>query len=856
MPAGRIRSAMARRLLRRVAARMPIRVLLPSGESFGGGGPAAPALILRRPGAFYRRVGARGLIGFGESYMAGDWDADDLTGLLTTMARRIDTLVPPRLQWLRRVYVSRPPADWDADEAGARQNVRQHYDLSNDLFALFLDETMTYSAALFESDDAGAPVTASSGAPGDALSSLAAAQRRKIDRLLDVTGTGPGTRLLEIGTGWGELAIRAARRGAVVRTITVSAEQHALAAERVAAAGLAGRVAVELCDYREVTGQFDVIVSVEMIEAVAERYWPEYFRVLDRLLAPGGRVGLQAITMPHERMMATRRTQTWILKYVFPGGLIPSVQAIEASMAGHTRLRVAGRRDFGSHYAETLRIWRERFCANADAVGRLGFDEVFRRMWTLYLSYSEAGFRSGYLQASQFLLSRPGPGTPGQKISKGLRQNNTANSSRSGKDRRVMSGQTVTAARPSGGAAAVLFPVAQQLLRGDLPLRLRAWDGSEAGPETPVTIVLRSRQALRRMLWHPGELGLAQAYVTGELDVEGDITEGLRAVWQAARDRGLAGARLPAAGWTAAVRAAIALRIPGPRPAAPATEARVSGRLHSRSRDRAVISHHYDVPAAFYELILDPQMAYSCALWTSSDPGYALADAQRDKLDTVCRQLRLGPGMRLLDVGCGWGSLAIHAARSYGTKVTAVTLAGEQAAFVRRRIGELGLGDKVTVAAADYRDIPLGEPYDAAASIEMGEHVGKDQYPAFCRQLRRQLRPGGRLLIQQMSRPARTAGGGKFIEAYIAPDMHMRPVGETIGLLEDAGLEVVGVRAMREQYTTTIRAWLANLERQWDAVTALIGPESARVWRLYLAGGALAFDEGRMGVHQIAAVRS
>ncbi len=408
IPPGRIRPAMARLLLSRVAAGLPIRILLPSGESFGGGGPASPAMILHRPGAFYRRVGARGLIGFGESYMAGDWDAGDLTGLLTTMARRIGTLVPPRLQWLRGAYVSRPPADWDADQAGARKNVHQHYDLSNELFALFLDETMTYSAALFESDGAGAPVIASSGAPGDAMSCLAAAQRRKIDRLLDVTGVGPGTRVLEIGTGWGELAIRAARRGALVRTITVSAEQHALATGRVAAAGLAGQVSVDLCDYREVTGQYDAIASVEMIEAVAERYWPDYFRVLDRLLAPDGRVGLQAITMPHERMMATRRTQTWILKYLFPGGLIPSVQAIEANVAGHTGLQVAGRRDFGSHYAETLRIWRERFCANAGPVGRLGFDEVFRRMWTLYLSYSEAGFRSGYLQASQFLLSRAG----------------------------------------------------------------------------------------------------------------------------------------------------------------------------------------------------------------------------------------------------------------------------------------------------------------------------------------------------------------------------------------------------------------------------------------------------------------
>ena len=231
MPAGRIRSAMARRLLRRVAARMPIRVLLPSGESFGGGGPAAPALILRRPGAFYRRVGARGLIGFGESYMAGDWDADDLTGLLTTHgpADRHAGAAPAAMAAPRLCLPGRLPTGMPI-EAGARQNVRQHYDLSNDLFALFLDETMTYSAALFESDDAGAPVAAASGAPGDALSSLAAAQRRKIDRLLDSRGRAAARacwRSAPAGASWPSAP---PRRGAVVRTVTVSAQQRALAA--------------------------------------------------------------------------------------------------------------------------------------------------------------------------------------------------------------------------------------------------------------------------------------------------------------------------------------------------------------------------------------------------------------------------------------------------------------------------------------------------------------------------------------------------------------------------------------------------------------------------------------------------
>jgi cyclopropane-fatty-acyl-phospholipid synthase len=416
-----------------------------------------------------------------------------------------------------------------------------------------------------------------------------------------------------------------------------------------------------------------------------------------------------------------------------------------------------------------------------------------------------------------------------------------------------MAGQTLTTARPDGGAAGLLRPVAEQLLGGELPVRLRAWDGSEAGPADGPTLVLRSRQALRRLLWHPGELGLAQAYVTGELDVDGDLTEGLRSVWRAIRERGLSGARLSPAGWAAAARAAVALRIPGPRPPAPRSQAQIRGRLHSRSRDQAVISHHYDVPAEFYQLILDPAMAYSCARWLSDDPAYTLADAQRDKLDGICRKLGLGPGSSLLDVGCGWGSLSAHAARSFSADVTGVTLAREQARFVQDRLTAEGVSG-VTVRNQDYRDIGAGQ-YDAVASIEMGEHVGDREYPAFCAQLRDLLRPGGRLLIQQMSRGSVAPGGGKFIEAYIAPDMHMRPVGETVGLLEAAGLEVLSVDAMREDYTRTIRAWLATLEARSAEVTSLLGEEGARVWRLYMAGSALAFDEGRMGVHQILAVR-
>ncbi|MGC0418688.1 class I SAM-dependent methyltransferase [Embleya sp. AB8] len=394
VPRRPVRAAAARFLFERAVARLPLRVWI-DGAVFGDGGETAPRMRIVRPDAFFRRVGADGLIGFGEAYQAGDWEADDLTAVLTVFASRVTTLIPPALQRLRPLALPRMPRSQRNTVAGAKRNIHRHYDLSNELFATFLDESMAYSSAVFEQGPDGGPR-----AEQDALTE---AQHRKIDRLLDLADVGAGTRVLEIGTGWGELALRAAERGAFVHTITISAEQRDLAVERIARAGFADRVTVELTDYRQVRGSYDAIVSVEMIEAVGEEYWPAYFDVLDTRLAPGGRVALQSITMPHDRMLASRATYTWIHKYIFPGGLIPSDDAVRRAAAA-TRLRVADSRSYGLHYAETLRLWRERFNRRADDIEALGFDHVFRRMWNLYLSWSEAGFRSGYLDVRQYLL--------------------------------------------------------------------------------------------------------------------------------------------------------------------------------------------------------------------------------------------------------------------------------------------------------------------------------------------------------------------------------------------------------------------------------------------------------------------
>ncbi|RYJ05142.1 MAG: class I SAM-dependent methyltransferase [Actinomycetales bacterium] len=392
-PSTPFKARVARAILRPSVSRFPVRLTFADGRRWGAGGPDAPEMHVVRPSAFFNRLGAETKIGLGEAYMAGDWTTGpdtDLADLLTPFAARLTSIVPPSLQKFRAFVDERLPNHERNTLEGSRSNIGRHYDLSNELFAEFLDPTMTYSAAWFASAD----------------EDLQTAQERKIDGILDQARVGEGTRVLEIGSGWGALAIRAAQRGAVVTTVTISQEQAALAVQRFEEAGVADRIDLRLQDYRDVTGEFDAIVSVEMIEAVGEEFWPTYFAKIDSLLAPGGAVSIQAILMADHRYKATRNSYGWIQKYIFPGGLIPSPEAINRTLAEHTTLRVSETRSLGPDYARTLRLWRERFNERWPVIAAQGFDETFRRMWEFYLAYCEAGFGVGYLDVAQLQMTR------------------------------------------------------------------------------------------------------------------------------------------------------------------------------------------------------------------------------------------------------------------------------------------------------------------------------------------------------------------------------------------------------------------------------------------------------------------
>jgi cyclopropane-fatty-acyl-phospholipid synthase len=415
-------------------------------------------------------------------------------------------------------------------------------------------------------------------------------------------------------------------------------------------------------------------------------------------------------------------------------------------------------------------------------------------------------------------------------------------------------------------AAPRLTAIAEELLKVPLPVRIRAWDGTEAGPAGAPTLVVRHRRALRRLLWRPGELGLARAWVAGEIDIDGDLYEALDRLtgllWE--RDPGSRGEavrrRIDALRdrrLRAAARELISLAGPGLPPPPPPEEVRPRrGGLHSLRRDKAAIRHHYDVGNDFYELVLGPSMVYSCAYW---DEGEDLAEAQRAKLGLICRKLALGPGDRLLDVGCGWASMAMHAAREYGVHAVGITLSFEQAAYACKRIAEAGLTDRVEIRVQDYREVADG-PYDAISSIGMAEHVGSGRYLEYARGLHSLLRPGGRLLNHQIARRPQPDEGAyrvdEFIDAYVFPDGELAPVGRTVALLEDAGFEVRDVEAIREHYALTLRRWVANLQANWRDAARLTSPGRARVWRLYMAACALSFERNRLGVNQILAVRT
>lgn len=396
VPRVRARASVARMVFERAVGQVPVRVSYPDGRRLGPAAPGIPELRIVRPPAFFARLGRDAKIGFGEAYMAGDWVAapeTDLGDLLTPFARRLATLVPAPLQRLRAFVERRVPSDQENNRHGARRNIAAHYDLGNEMFAAFLDSTMSYSCALFDEQDA---------AESESVA-LERAQFRKIDAMLDLARVRAGSRVLEIGCGWGALATRAAARGAHVTAITLSQEQAREARARASAAR--ELVGVQLRDYRDVTGAFDAIVSVEMLEAVGERYWPVFFAQVDRLLAPGGTIAVQTITMAHERMLATRHHYSWIQKYIFPGGIIPSLRAIDDALAG-TALRVVRNRELRPHYARTLRTWRQRFIASWPQTRTQGLTEEFRRMWEFYLAYCEAGFAGGYLGVSQLQMRR------------------------------------------------------------------------------------------------------------------------------------------------------------------------------------------------------------------------------------------------------------------------------------------------------------------------------------------------------------------------------------------------------------------------------------------------------------------
>lgn len=404
--------------------------------------------------------------------------------------------------------------------------------------------------------------------------------------------------------------------------------------------------------------------------------------------------------------------------------------------------------------------------------------------------------------------------------------------------------------RPIGtDAASILKPLVAAIL-GEPTVPITFWDGSRIGPdEGPGSLAVRSPDAIRRIMWAPDELGVARAYVAGDLDVDGDVLEVLRSLRPAAPSVRAGFTTAPAA--IAAARRVGALRSPPPPPP---EEARPRGRRHSKHRDAQSVTHHYDVGNGFYRMVLGESMTYSCARFERD--GMSLAEAQASKHDLICRKLGLPerPGARLLDVGCGWGSMVIHAATQYGARAVGITISTQQAELARRRVEEAGVADRVEIRLQDYRDLG-GERFDAISSIGMFEHVGRERMAEYFTVLRGRLEPGGRLLNHAISSIGGSRLGGRtFVHRYVFPDGDLIDVGQVVLAMEAAGFEARDVESLREHYALTLRAWVANLERHWDEAVSVVGEGRARVWRLYMAGSAVGFEDGGLGLHQVLGV--
>ena len=411
-------------------------------------------------------------------------------------------------------------------------------------------------------------------------------------------------------------------------------------------------------------------------------------------------------------------------------------------------------------------------------------------------------------------------------------------------ERPVSSATVQRLERPYGLAAAIAG-----FLGPDIPIGIDCYDGSHLGPrDTDARIVVRSPKALRYVLTGPGEIGFARAYVAGEIDVEGDIFDVL-----ALRDN-LPDVKVTPREWLGLARVA---GVDGLKPLPPPPEeVRVHGRRHTKERDAAAIAHHYNVSNDFYRMILGPSMTYSCAVF--AQPDTTLEAAQSAKYELVSRKLGLRPGMRLLDVGCGWGGMVIHAAREHGVNAVGVTLSERQAEWARDSVRAAGLEDRVDIRVQDYRDVRDG-PFDAISSIGMFEHVGAAKLDEYFTRLFALLRPGGRLLnhgIAKRPGPKAAFAHRGFIDRYVFPDGELHEVGSVVTRVQRAGFEVRNVEALREHYSQTLRHWVLNLEDNWDDAVALVGPGRARVWRLYMAASAINFDAERTHIHQVLAVRN
>ncbi|CAH2052923.1 unnamed protein product [Thlaspi arvense] len=773
---------------------------------------------------FYWKVMTQADLGLADAYINGDFSfVDKETGLLnlitilianrelnsekSNLAKKRGLWIPMFLRaglasanyFLKLVFKQNTLTQ-------ARRNISRHYDLSNELFALFLDDTMSYSAAVFKSDD----------------EDLKTAQMRKVHLLIDKARIEKNHEVLEIGFGWGTLAMEVVRRtGCKYTGITLSSEQLKYAEAKVKEAGLEDRITFKICDYRQLSGakKYDRIITCEMMEHVGHEFMETFFSHCDAALADDGVIVHQFITIPEQRYNEYRLNSDFVKEYIFPGGCLPSLARVVSAMASSSNIENV--ENIGNQYYQTLRCWRKNFLGNKRQIMDLGFDDKFIRTWEYYFDYSAAGLKTLTLGDYQI----------GMAAAQGLL----------GKDKDMVTPPS----KPKRMEPSLTEKGARILEEGETVL---TFEGNDSRCRLKSVLEIHSPQFYWKVMTQ-ADLGLADAYTNGDFSFVDKETGLLNLIMILIANREMNSQKSNLAkkrGWWTPMFLSAGL-------ASTKYFMKHAFRQNTLTQTRRNISRHYDLSNELFALFLDDTMSYSSAVFKSDDED--LMTAQMRKISLLIDKARVEKKHEVLEIGCGWGTLAIEVVRRTGCKYTGITLSIEQLKYAQAKVKEAGLEDNIKFELCDYRQLSDAHKYDRIISCEMIEHVGHEFMETFFSHCEAALAEDGIFVLQFISIPEERYNeyrlNSDFIKEYIFPGGCLPSLARVTSAMASSS-NIENVENIGIHYYQTLRCWRKNfLENKMQIMALGFDDQFIRTWEYYFDYCAGGFKTLTLGDYQI-----